>query len=474
MKSRVMIALLGLSLSLSLSGVWGEPAQTQTQNAKPGPVRPADVHVTVEPFERDGHRGWKVALPGRHPLATPAVTDGKVFLGGGFGSHEFYALDATTGQMAWVYHTADDGPTAAVSRGGYIAFNTESCELEILTPRGRPLWKKWLGDPLMSMPAIEGDRVYMAYPDSRGDHRHHLACFVAATGKELWKQPLAGEIITAPVVSGGRVYLATLGGVVYCFDAVSGRLLWSEQRNATSSPAVHKGVAYYSQRQETVQRHGSQETRQQNEQVAVADGPQGNQRVIPASAQTADYLDYGKKSRSASERAKQSEDANVGFAGSKGDAKMAQANANLGEGSVYGVWSYQGSRPFLQGGRLFTAMGDTLKCVEVASGKEAWHRKLQPKSGRSATDRTLAPPVLVNCKVFVATSYGVLEVLSAKTGEMLWSVNIGEPLAFQPAVAAGRVYVPGSSGTLYCVETGDPADDGWAMWGGNAAHNGGM
>jgi outer membrane protein assembly factor BamB len=31
-------------------------------------------------------------------LATPAVFDGKVFLGGGFGSYEFYALDAKTGK----------------------------------------------------------------------------------------------------------------------------------------------------------------------------------------------------------------------------------------------------------------------------------------------------------------------------------------------------------------------------------------
>jgi outer membrane protein assembly factor BamB len=46
-------------------------------------------------------------------LATPAVVDGKVFLGGGFGSYEFYALDAKTGKLLWQYRTGDDGPTAA-------------------------------------------------------------------------------------------------------------------------------------------------------------------------------------------------------------------------------------------------------------------------------------------------------------------------------------------------------------------------
>src|SRR5437762_10336159 len=96
--------------------------------------------------------GWKVTIPGHRPLATPAVVAGRVFVGGGFGSHEFYAFDAATGKMLWTYQCADDGPTAAVVQDGYIAFNTESCELEILTVDGKPVWKKWLGDPLMSMP----------------------------------------------------------------------------------------------------------------------------------------------------------------------------------------------------------------------------------------------------------------------------------------------------------------------------------
>jgi hypothetical protein len=53
-----------------------------------------------------------------------------------------------------------------------------------------------------------------------------------------------------------------------------------------------------------------------------------------------------------------------------------------------------------------------------------------------------------------------------------WSVNVGEAVIFQPSVVGGRVYVPTSQGGLFCLETGDPRDDGWLMWGANAAHNG--
>src|SRR5262249_17155552 len=147
---------------------------------------------------KDGLRnGWKVTIPGRRALATPAVDDGRLFLGGGFGSYDFYALDAASGHVLWQYQTEDDGPTPPGVHEGQVAFTTESCELEILSTEGRQLWKIWLGDPLMSMPAMDGGRVYQVYPDSRGDRRHYLSAFDLVTGRQLWKQPLLGEIITS-------------------------------------------------------------------------------------------------------------------------------------------------------------------------------------------------------------------------------------------------------------------------------------
>ena len=54
----------------------------------------------------------------------------------------------------------------------------------------------------------------------------------------------------------------------------------------------------------------------------------------------------------------------------------------------------------------------------------------------------------------------------------LWSVHVGEPVLFQPAVARGRVYATTQGGNLFCLETGDPDDDGWLMWGAGPHHNG--
>src|SRR5258708_15595211 len=194
-RSSVLYAFAaGAALFYSAASAYSQPVQSQPVPAR----RRAVMHSAPVPFHsKDGKfSGWKVTIPGGRPLATPAVVAGQVFVGGGFGSHEFYALDAATGNTRWVYHTADDGPTAAVFSDGKIAFNTESCELEVNTKEGKPVWKKRLGDPLMSMPAIADGVVYMAYPNSRGDSKYYLAGFDLGRGKAFCTSSLASQILT--------------------------------------------------------------------------------------------------------------------------------------------------------------------------------------------------------------------------------------------------------------------------------------
>jgi outer membrane protein assembly factor BamB len=429
------------------------------------------------PFQtRDGViRGWKVSIPGGRPLATPAVADGLVFLGGGFGSYDFYAFDAATGRLAWQYQTSDDGPTAAVVSDGHIAFNTESCELEVLTTRGQGVWKRWLGDPLMSMPAVGGGRVYAAYPDSRGDHRHYLAAFDLRGGRELWRQKLDGEVITAPVLAAGHGYLATLDGTLSCIRQDNGTLVWRETKNATSAPVVWQGRCYFSQRQEVPPDPTGLATPRQQEQV-VSRGlePDAGTISFDCTMTPADYLDYSRRrGRSPQDLLCQMADGAVGFGAHKGDAKMAQAMANLGKGAIADVWGHQGSKPFLWRGRLYSALGNTLHCVDPETRAQYWKRTLDEGAGRTELlDGVLTPPAVVNGKVFLGTLGGAIYCFSAWSGNLMWSVHVGEPILFQPAVARGRVYAGTQRGSLFCLETGDSGDDGWLMWGANPEHNG--
>jgi outer membrane protein assembly factor BamB len=314
----------------------------------------------------------------------------------------------------------------------------------------------------------------MAYPNSKGDRKHYLACFELKNGKELWKHEIAGEIITAPVIDRDRVFLATLDGTLYCFGQ-DGKLAWQEKRNATSAPVILDEECYFSCREQTTVKKDNQDVAQQQHEALARRGnkPKDPVKEIAATRRPADYLDPDKRGKSAVETKNQLMDANVGFIGPiRGDSKIVQA-VNLGQKSVAGVWSYQGSRPQVAGERLYSAMGDTLKCVDLKSEKVLW--KLDPRETKDKgelLDAVLTPPALVNGKLFLGTASGEVLCLSADTGKKLWSANVGEPIVFQPAVAKGRVYVATSAGSLICLETGDDKDDGWAMWGANACHNG--
>jgi outer membrane protein assembly factor BamB len=420
-------------------------------------------------------QGWKVVFPGGRPLATPAVADGRVFLGGGFGSYEFYAIDAMTGEIIWEYQTSDDGPTAAVVQDGYVVFNTESCELEVLTVAGQPVWKKWLGDPLMSMPAVDQGRIYMAYPNSRGDRRHYLACFDLETGSEFWKEPIEGEIITTPVLAEGHVHFATLDGTLYRVRQTDGHLEWKEPRNATSSPVVWEGECYFSQRKEVSDGDSPGQGPRQTEGLAARAVDERKMKWYAATARKADYLDHAKRRLGSPVYAKdEHRDAGVGFAHTKGDAKMFQAMHNLGKSHVHAIWAYQGSKPFLSRGRLFAAHGDEVSSADPRSEKVFWKKTLGAEGGdeQELLDSPLTPPAIVNGKLFFGTVTGEIHCLAAESGDLLWSAGVGEPIIFQPAVARGRVYVPTETGSLICLETGDDGDDGWFMWGADAAHNG--
>jgi outer membrane protein assembly factor BamB len=365
-----------------------------------------------------------------------------------------------------------------VVEDGYVAFNTESCDLEIITMDGKGVWKKTLGDPLMSMPAISKGRVYMAYPDSKGNNHHKLACFDLKTGKEYWTKEIAGDIITASVIQDDKIFLTTLEGTMYCFHEPDGGLVWSEKKNATSSPSVHNGKVYFSQRFTTTVKdmHGKDLTQQMECLAGRGTTVKDTIVAIKGTEQKADYLDYKKRAENSpvEKMAKQS-DASVGFGGSGGApaAKLNQAYSNLGQNTVAGVWSYQGSRPFVYKGNLISSMGDEVKCVDLSGEKVLWKKELHPtKKGEPLVDSGVTPPAVVNGKVFVGTSKGEIICLMAETGAELWRATVGEPIVFQPAVANGRVYASSSRGTLYCIETGDANDNGWLMWGGNAQHNG--
>ena len=60
-----------------------------------------------------------------------------------------------------------------------------------------------------------------------------------------------------------------------------------------------------------------------------------------------------------------------------------------------------------------------------------------------------ASPVISGKQVIVASSDGRLRILDLVTGDMIWSYEIGSPIAGTPAVTNAGIVVGAEDGTIY-------------------------
>src|SRR2546428_8598109 len=428
----------------------------------------------------DGRSGWVLRLPGGRPIATPAYADGMLFVGGGYGSHDFYAVDAETGKIIWQIQTGEDGPTAAVVADGLVAFNTESCTLIVVDERrGRLVWQEWLGDPLMSQPAIDKGVLYTAHPAATGrpakraefhpqaawpGGSHRVVAAELSTGRHIWEQEISGDVITAPVISDGTVYFTTFNGNSYALNAADGSVVWVKANAATSAPVIANGQLY-----ETRKKQAGKET---VEGLARVNAKEGNARDKDLIAKSkADYLKEGGGGGVAlSAQAVTSLDSSVGFSAAPASAKLAEANGAVGVNSVVGAWAYQGSRAAVSKGQILNAQGNFINSVRASDGKQSWQTEVVgTHSGPGG--QVFSPPAVGRDYLYLAGAAGYLVSVRQSDGGVGFSYAMKAPIAFQPALAKGNVYAGTSDGRLICLKTGSKDADGWYAWGGEAPPN---
>lgn len=95
----------------------------------------------------------------------------------------------------------------------------------------RMLWTVRLMAESYAGPAVAGGRLFLL--DHKGD-QEVVRAFDLAKGRELWRHAYAdtntdlyGYARSTPVIDGGRVYTLSRLGLVHCYDAKTGRPLWS-------------------------------------------------------------------------------------------------------------------------------------------------------------------------------------------------------------------------------------------------------
>jgi Ca-activated chloride channel homolog len=429
----------------------------------------------------DGKEGWVMRIPGSRPIATPAYADGMIFVGGGYGSHEFYAIDVETGRVVWQMRTQDDGPTAAVVEDGCVAFNTESCTVIVAEAKtGKVIWQEWLGDPLMSQPAISDGRLYIAYPaGQRGAQAqnhpaqtdssnlgpgHRMLCADLKTGRHIWEQKISADVISAPVVSGDQVLFTCFDGVSFCLDASTGAVVWKKENAGTSAPLV-AGDYVVTTSKETQDGQAYEGLKR----LELKGGEELDSVMLVR--EKADYLKENKGGgvAIASNQTIQL-DSSVGFSSAPSAAKLAEANQHIGVSTVVGAWAYQGSRAAYRNGQIMNAQGKYLNSIKAGDGKFAWRAEIKGKGIREDT-QVFSPPSLGERNLYLCGALGHIVVVKQQDGALAFAYALKRPMTFQPALAKGAIYAGTVNGLLICLKTGDKDADGWYAWGGNAQHN---
>ncbi|HEU4598021.1 MAG TPA: PQQ-binding-like beta-propeller repeat protein, partial [Pyrinomonadaceae bacterium] len=382
---------------------------------------------------------------------------------------------------------------------------------------GKLVWQEWLGDPLMSQPAISKGRVFMAYPsngrkvgatlnqqipnqldknhapqsaalkpklnvlpkpqqsglkqapsgaqaveEETGSHR--LLCADLKTGRHIWERAISGDVISAPVINDGKVFFTTFDGTSYSLDAADGRTIWKKENAGTSAPIIAGGDVVITQKVVT--------GNDAHEGLKVLDTKAGTDRDDRLLArEKAGYLGENKGGGVALKAESQAAlDSSVGFSNAPAAAQLDRANQHLGVKTVVGGWAYQGSRAAYSRGRMLNAQGKYLNSINAASGNFAWRAEV---SGGGVTEgaQVFSPPALGDKFMYLSSSLGHLLSVRQEDGDVGFAYSFKQPMVFQPALAAGSVFVGTSNGLLICLKTGSADADGWYAWGGNAEHN---
>jgi outer membrane protein assembly factor BamB len=345
---------------------------------------------------------------------------------------------------------------------------------------GKVIWQKWLGDPLMSQPAVWKGRVYIAYPaNARGpqvqhpgvekDERrartsHRLICLDLKTGEPIWEQDITADVISAPVIADGNVYANCFDGTSFAFDAQTGALLWRKQLAGTSAPVIADGQLVM----------GKKEFRagKTREGLTRVDPKRGNERDKDAlAAGDAEYLEQGKGGGVALQKqATESLDSSVGFGTAPASAQLDAANKHIGVSTVVGGWAYQGSKASVNEGQMMNAQGRYINSVSTCDGKMKWRAEVTGKEvARNA--QIFSPPALGREWMYLSGAAGHIVTVKQRTGEAGPAYAFGKAMVFQPALARGNVYVGTQDGWVICLKTGKADADGWYAWGGNAQHS---
>jgi outer membrane protein assembly factor BamB len=366
---------------------------------------------------------WQHEAPSNYGTDNPSViAGGKMYIGalehiphGGRGV--LLCLDAFTGEKIFKYPVDGNIRSSPAVDQGKVFFNVDNKWLYALDAvNGSLIWKNYLSDEkgflTQSSPIVYNEKVYIGVDADAGEPGI-VYCFDANTGRTHWLFQTSYGVTSTPAIDQGHLYVGTMddysffgsdtAGTMYCINAVTGELKWSRliskefPLQLTSSPAVYNGKLYVNA---------------------------GLMRLF----------------------------VNIGFTYCL-DAKTGEI-----------LWSKPLNRnlytsPAVAYERVFVNAGPYFVCLDANDGRQLWRFDVPYGFSQSS-------PAVASGQVFYAHTAAVpnmprraaLSCLDAFTGEMVWSYKVNQKNPYvvytSPSIAQGIVYFGSqlsSTGTIYAI-----------------------
>ncbi|HLH55961.1 MAG TPA: PQQ-binding-like beta-propeller repeat protein [Verrucomicrobiae bacterium] len=312
-------------------------------------------------------------------------------------------------------------------------------------------WKVEVGSG-DATPALVGDKLFVF---SRQGDEEVLRCLDAATGKENWAAKYAAEAVkgpdsghggprSSPVVASGKVITLGVTGILSCYDAANGKLVWQKNDfqgqwprfHAAMSPIVVDGLCIAQLGKET---EGA---------IVAYDVGSGDQKW----KWTQEGPDYGSP-----------------VLMSIGDSRMivtetAKSIVGIGAGNGKLLWqapyapsgmAHNATTPIVDGQTLILcAQGRGARALKIdKQGDSFAATELWSNSENSVQFNT---PVLKNGMLFGLSQKGNFFCINAQNGKTEWSDPQGGRGGFGSIVNAGPVLVAlTSKGQLTAFEASD-------------------